>query len=33
MTYLSAPPDGGTITTRVEQKQIEERLAIGAHVV
>jgi formate-nitrite transporter family protein len=27
------PPDGGTITTRVEQKQVEERLAIGAHVV
>ena len=23
----------GTITTRVEQKQVEERLAIGAHVV
>jgi formate/nitrite transporter FocA (FNT family) len=27
------PADGGTITTRVEQKQVEERLAIGAHVV
>jgi formate/nitrite transporter FocA (FNT family) len=27
------PTDGGTITTRVEQKQVEERIAIGAHVV
>jgi formate/nitrite transporter FocA (FNT family) len=27
------PTDGGTITTHVEQKQVEERLAIGAHVV
>lgn len=29
----SLPADGTTITTRVEQKQVEERLAIGAHVV
>jgi formate-nitrite transporter family protein len=27
------PADGSTITTRVEQKQVEERIAIGAHVV
>jgi formate/nitrite transporter FocA (FNT family) len=28
------PPSGeGTISTRAEQKQVEERLAIGAHVV
>lgn len=27
------PADGGTITTRVEQKQVEERVAIGANVV
>jgi formate/nitrite transporter FocA (FNT family) len=27
------PADGGTITTRVERKQVEERIAIGAHVV
>lgn len=27
------PLDGGTITTRVEQKQVEERVAIGANVV
>jgi formate-nitrite transporter family protein len=32
-TSDSLPADGGTITTRVEQKQVEERLAIGAHVV
>jgi hypothetical protein len=30
-TALSA--DGGTISTRVEQKQVEERVAIGARVV
>jgi hypothetical protein len=30
---ITLPPDGGTITTRVEQKQVEERVAIGAHVV
>jgi formate/nitrite transporter FocA (FNT family) len=29
----SLPADGGTITTRAEKKQVEERLAIGAHVV
>lgn len=29
----SLPPDGGTITTRAEKKQVEERLAIGANVV
>jgi len=29
----SLPPDGGTITTRTEKNQVEERLAIGAHVV
>lgn len=27
------PADGSTITTRVEQKQVEQRIAIGAHVV
>jgi formate-nitrite transporter family protein len=27
------PADGGTITTRVEQKQVEQRIAIGANVV
>jgi len=27
------PPGEGTITTRTEKKQVEERLAIGAHVV
>lgn len=27
------PTDGSTITTRVEKKQVEERVAIGAHVV
>jgi formate-nitrite transporter family protein len=27
------PPVEGTITTRAEKKQVEERLAIGAHVV
>ena len=27
------PPQEGTITTRAEKKQVEERLAIGAHVV
>ena len=27
------PTDGGTISTRIEQKQVEERIAIGAHVV
>jgi formate-nitrite transporter family protein len=27
------PSNEGTISTRVEQKQVEERLAIGAHVV
>jgi len=27
------PPVEGTITTRVEKKQVEERVAIGAHVV
>jgi formate/nitrite transporter FocA (FNT family) len=27
------PSDGGTISTRVEKKQVEERVAIGAHVV
>jgi formate/nitrite transporter FocA (FNT family) len=27
------PSSEGTITTRAEQKQVEERLAIGAHVV
>jgi formate-nitrite transporter family protein len=31
---LDPPPTGeGTISTRAEQKQVEERLAIGAHVV
>jgi formate/nitrite transporter FocA (FNT family) len=30
---VALPPDGGTISTRAEQKQVEERLAIGAHVV
>jgi formate/nitrite transporter FocA (FNT family) len=29
----SLPPDGSTITTRAEKKQVEERLAIGANVV
>ncbi len=29
----SLPADGSTITTRVEKKQVEERVAIGAHVV
>jgi formate/nitrite transporter FocA (FNT family) len=29
----SLPADGTTITTRVEQKQVEERIAIGANVV
>ncbi len=33
-TKLDPPPTGdGTISTRAEQKQVEERLAIGAHVV
>jgi formate/nitrite transporter FocA (FNT family) len=27
------PPAEGTISTKVEQKQVEERVAIGAHVV
>ncbi len=27
------PSDGSTITTRAEKKQVEERIAIGAHVV
>lgn len=27
------PPGEGTITTRTEKKQVEERVAIGAHVV
>jgi formate-nitrite transporter family protein len=30
---VDLPLAEGTITTRVEQKQVEERLAIGAHVV
>ena len=32
-SHAALPGDGGTITTRVEQKQVEERVAIGAHVV
>jgi formate/nitrite transporter FocA (FNT family) len=30
---VDLPSDEGTITTRAEQKQVEERVAIGAHVV
>lgn len=30
---ITLPPSEGPISTRVEKKQIEERLAIGAHVV
>jgi hypothetical protein len=30
---IALPNDGSTITTRVEQKQVEERVAIGANVV
>src|ERR1700684_987673 len=30
---VDLPPQEGTITTRAEKKQVEERLAIGAHVV
>lgn len=30
---LEGPPPEGTITTEVEEKKVEERVAIGAHVV
>lgn len=31
--YLGDPPVEGPVSTRVEKKQVEERLAIGPHVV
>jgi formate-nitrite transporter family protein len=32
-TQAESPPVEGTVSTRVEKKQVEERTAIGAHVV